>query len=145
MIIFDPGAGEPTHWQLCFSRKSVTAAWLPIGTYKHVRAFGCVAEISTWIFFDPAFSRTTIRVARGDAARTLIGEFAHQADVLRIKARDRAGAPPIFGWCAPAVAHLLGLPSGALRPDTLFRDCLRQGGELLADNGRTIPAAAAAA
>jgi hypothetical protein len=146
MLIFDPGAGEPVHWQLCFSRKSATAFanFLPIGRYKHVRAFGYVAHINTWIFFDPSWRRTTIRVARGDAANALIHEFLYLADVIQMPACERAGAAPLFGWCAPAVAHLLGLASGALRPDALFRDCLRHGGELLAD-GRTIPATAAAA
>jgi hypothetical protein len=137
MITFDPGAGEPTHWQLCFSRKSATACanFLPIGKYKHVRAFGCVPEINTWIFFDPSFSRTSIRVARGDAAHELIREFLYAADVIQMPVRDRAGAPPLFGWCAPAVAHLLGLRCGALRgalvPDTLWRQCLANGGRLI--------------
>jgi hypothetical protein len=143
MITFDPGAGEPTHWQLCFSRKSATpfANWLPIGTYKHVRAFGYVAHINTWIFFDPSFSRTTIRVARGDAAGALIHEFLYLADVIEMPVgaeKKRAGAAPLFGWCAPAVAHLLGLRCGALRPDALFAHCLRH-------NGRALTAAIAAA
>jgi hypothetical protein len=146
MIIFDPGGGEPMHWAVCFTRKSATrwANWLPIGRYKHVRAFGCVPEINTWIFFDPSWRRTTIRVARGDAANELIREFLYLADVIQMPVCERRRAPPIFGWCVPAVAHLLGLPSGALRADRLFRDCLRHGGELLAD-GCTVATAPAAA
>jgi hypothetical protein len=140
MLIFDPGAGAPTHWLLCFSRHSATpfANWLPIGTYKHVRACGYVATINTWVFFDPSFSRTTIRVARGDAANELIREFFYAADVIEMPVGERAGSPPIFGWCAPAVAHLLGLRCGALRPDALFAHCLRH-------NGRALTAAPAAA
>jgi hypothetical protein len=142
MIIFDPGGGEPMHWAVCFTRKSATpwANRLPIGTYKHVRAFGYVAENNTWVFFDPAINRTTIRVARGEAAITLIREFLYLADVLQMPIcaeKKRAGTLPIFGWCAPAVAHLLGLP-GALRVDTLFAHCLRHNGRALT----TAPAAA---
>jgi hypothetical protein len=140
MMTFDPGAGEPATWAVCFARKCVTAAFLPIGTYKHVRAFGVVEPINTWVFFDPAFKRTSIRLARGDAARELVREFIFDAAVIQIAARERTRRPPIFGWCTPAVAHLLGLSSGALRPDALFRQCLRQGGELLAD-GHTVTAA----
>jgi hypothetical protein len=145
MITFDPGAGEPTQWAVCFTRKAASkwAAWLP-GTYKHVRAFGFVGPINTWVFFDPALSRTTIRVARGEAASQLIHEFLYAAAVIEVPTRARTGTPPIFGWCAPAVAHLLGVSGGALRPDTLFAHCLRQGGLLLAD-GCTVATAAAAA
>jgi hypothetical protein len=147
MIIFDPGGGEPTQWAVCFSRKASTT-WLtrlPVGEFKHVRAFGAVPHINTWVFFDPALNRTTIRLARGDVARDLIAEFVFEAAVIQMPALPRASLrPALFGWCVPAVAHLLGVPGGALRPDTLFRDCLRYGGVLHAD-GHTIPAAGPAA
>jgi hypothetical protein len=130
MIIFDPGGGEPTQWAVCFSRKSATVNWLPLGRYKHVRVFGCVPHINTWIFFDPSWRRTTIRVARGDVANELMREFLYLADVIQMPAGERAGAP-IFGWCVPAVAHLLGLPSGAFRPCDLYRQCLANGGTLM--------------
>lgn len=136
MIVLDPGGGEPTQWAVCFSLKASTP-WLtrlPVGKFKHVRAFGCVPHINTWIFFDPALDRTSVKVARGDAARALMEEYVHDAAVIQMPARERKSKKPrIFGWCVPAVAHLLGLSSGALRPDALFRDCLRSGGVLLAD------------
>ena len=143
MIVFDPGGGEPTQWAVCFTQKCATAwlEWIPVGKYKHVRAFGCVPHINTWIFFDPALNRTSIKIARGDAARVLISEFVHEADVILMPARDRSSLRPrIFGWCVPQVAHLLGLPSSALRPDRLFADCLQYAGTLTAA-GPAAPAA----
>ncbi len=145
MIIFDPGGGEPTQWAVCFSRKAATP-WLtrlPVGKFKHVRAFGCVPHINTWIFFDPALDRTSVKVARGDTARVLMCEFLHEATVIQMPAREpKSLKPRIFGWCVPAVAHLLGLKSSALRPDRLFADCLRQGGVLLAHEYPVVHAAA---
>jgi hypothetical protein len=151
MIIFDPGGGEPVQWAVCFSQKASTA-WLtrlPVGKFKHVRAFGCVPHINTWVFFDPALNRTTIRIARGDVARQLIGEFVFEATVIQMPALPRASLRPrIFGWCVPATAQLLGLPGGALRgalvPDTLLRQCLANGGMLLADGYPNRAASAAA-
>jgi hypothetical protein len=138
MIVFDPGAGEPLRWHVCFSRRAATPwmACLPIGTYKHVRAFGCVTAINTWIFFDPALDRTAIKIARGDAVRALMLEWLADADVVTMPAATRTRmVPRLGGWCVPQVKALLGLRSGALRPDALFDDCLRHGGEIL-ENGR---------
>lgn len=134
MIIFDPGAGEPTQWFVCFQRHAT--AWverLPIGRYKHVAAFALVPYINTWIFVDVCLDRTSIKIARGDAAKVLIGAFATDAMVVQMPARSRTTLlPRLGGWCVPAVKHLIGLRSGALRPDALLRDCLRNGGEIAA-------------
>jgi hypothetical protein len=147
MIIFDPGGGEPVQWAVCFSQKASTA-WLtrlPVGKFKHVRAFGCVPHINTWVFFDPALNRTTIRIGRGDVAKQLIAEFLFEATVIQMPTLPRASLrPQLFGWCVPAVAHVLGVRGGALRCDTLFRDCLRQGGILLADGHPNRAASTAA-
>jgi hypothetical protein len=147
VIIFDPGGGEPTQWAVCFTQKCATSwlEWIPIGKYKHVRAFGCVPYINTWVFFDPALNRTTITIARGGVASELISEYLHQADVIQMPSLARASLRPrIFGWCVPQVAHLLGLPTSALRPDALWRDCLRQGGAVVANASTIAPTAAAA-
>lgn len=146
MIVFDPGAGEPERWVVCFCRKAATP-WmqrLPIGRYKHVRAFGCVVPIKTWIFFDPAMNRTTIRLARGDVVRLLMMEFLAEADAITVATRPRVSFAPRFGgWCVPAVRHVLGLPGrGALRPSAFFDELLRQGGEILPHASPELPAAA---
>lgn len=147
MITFDPGTGEPQRWVVCFSRTAATT-WLqraPIGRYKHVRAFGCVVPIQTWVFFDPAMSRTSLRLARGAAATALMMEFLHEADAILIERRERARAVPrLAGWCVPQIRHLLGLSGiGALRPAALWNELLRHGGEIL-PHGRHTPIHAAA-
>jgi hypothetical protein len=134
MMIFDPGAGEPTQWFVCFSRHAAT--WwldlLPVGKFKHVRAFGLVPAINTWIFFDPALDRTAIRVARGDAASRMIGEWMIDSEVVRVQTISRETLRPrLTGWCVPQVKAVLGLSCGALRPDALLQDCLRLGGRVI--------------
>ncbi len=135
MIVFDPGAGEPAEWFVCFCR-GAASPWvrcLPVGRFKHVRAFGLVPSIHTWIFFDPALDRTALHVARGDPARMLISVWMADAAVVympvlpRTKLRLRLGG----GWCVPQIKHLIGLKSGALRPDALLQDCLRFGGKIV--------------
>lgn len=132
MMTFDPGTGEPTQWYVCFCRRAATR-WLerlPIGRYKHVRAFGCVPAVNTWIFFDPALDRTSVRLARGASVRKLMTEWLTGADVIRMPVVSRETLiPRLGGWCVPAIKHLVGISGCALRPDALWRDCLRQGGE----------------
>lgn len=135
MMTFDPGAGEPARWILCFSRQAQRRwmNWFPfIGPYKHVRAFGCVPGINTWIFYDAALDRTSVLVARGETARALMAEWLHGADAIGMDVRTgRACIPRLGTWCVPAVKHLIGLRSGALRPIGLWRDCVRHGGEVI--------------
>ena len=144
MIVFDPGAGEPARWVVCFCRKAATPwmARLPVGHYKHVRAFGSVPHIQTWVFFDPALDRSVIKLARGEAAGALMAEFLADSDalVMPVRYRERL-VPRIGGWCVPAVKHLLGLSSSALRPDALWKHCLRHGGYPLDEGANLHPAA----
>lgn len=138
MIVFDPGAGDPAYWFVCFC-KSAGNAWverLPIGKYKHVKAFGCVQAINTWVFFDPALDRTSIEVARGADAERLMNGWLADADVVKVRAVKRKLLLPRFGgWCVPAVKHLTGIRSSALRPDALYDDCLRNGAEVVSQHG----------
>lgn len=155
MITFDPGAGMPTHWVLVFDRRGARP-WMDrvpfVGPYKHVRAFGHVAAVNTWIFFDTGLHGLEITAARGDAARTLMAQWLADADAVGMPATPQgAYRVPWFGWCVPSVKRLIGFRSGALRPIGLMRDCLRHGGELIepavpatATAGPIRPAAAAA-
>jgi hypothetical protein len=147
MMIFDPGAGEPTQWYVCFCRRAATR-WLerlPVGEFKHVRAFGCVPAINTWIFFDPALDHTTIRVARGAAAELLMAQWLTDSEVVRMPIVSREILwPRLGGWCVPQIKHLLGIRSGALRPNALLRDCLRHGGRTVSQNESANAHAAAA-
>jgi hypothetical protein len=142
-VISTDGIGKPRRWLLCFKRRSDSriVSLLAAGRYKHVLAFGYVEEFDAWLFFDLRFRHLDIQIARGAAARRLMAGYIDGATLLGIPARD-TGSLALGFWCVPAIAKLIGLNSGALRPDALFRDCLAQGGEIVADEHQpAIPAA----
>lgn len=134
-VITRPWLGTPRQWIVLFDRE-VTTWWvnmLPLGKYKHVRAFGYVPEAKAWIFYDVALDRTVIKIACDQDAKRLMADWLAKADAISMPARAHGFPAPRLGfWCVPAIKHLIGLRSGALRPQTLWRDCLRQGGEIVA-------------
>lgn len=122
--------GEPVRWILAFQRRS-TIAWLnrlPL-TYKHVAAFGYVGgDVGCWIFFDWRRERGQVSVGIGEkSTKALMGEFAIDADLIGIEARQQGSLFRLGAYCVPAVKHLIGLRSNALTPDGLYRDCLAAG------------------
>lgn len=124
--------GTPSRWLLVFNRRASSrwTSFIALGRYKHVRCFGYVADADAYIFYDVQFGRTILAVARGDGARRLMLEWCQDADVLAIISSPSHEAAKIIVTpllCTTAIAHLVGLPAGALRPDTLFRQCLRHG------------------
>jgi hypothetical protein len=134
--------GAPTRWLVVFDREASSwwASLVALGHYKHARAIGYVHDADAWLFYDVQFAGTILQLARGDAARRLMAEWAAGADVLAYPTIcltiDGHSKPKKLFWCpltflrpllcTTAVAHLLGLP-GALRPDALYRQCLRHG------------------
>lgn len=137
---------EPLHWSLCFSRRT-DSAWvnrLVWGEFKHVRAFGYVPLEGVWVFVDVTLRGTFIKAARDGTqmADALISRWIEDCAVVRIAARPARVSLPAW-FCTAAMKQLVRIDSGALRPDALWRDCLRQGGKVLDENQRARPAASA--
>src|ERR1700752_2661647 len=134
MDVYTPAGKEPPFWIVVFSRKTSVwwTRWLACGEYQHVKACAPAPELGIWIFFDPTLTKTRISVATVDSAQHLWADFTADADLIRIK-RDPRGArfARLGFWCVPAIKHLRGRRSGALRPDTLFRHCVAHGGEVI--------------
>lgn len=132
-----PTYGGPTCWLVCFHTKFTTwwARYIP-GGYKHVSAVAWVPETKTWVFFDPAFDRTRIWCASDDdTGKRVLGDWINDAVVIRYPAAAFGrGVAARFGyWCVPAVAHLLGVKTGAVTPRGLLLFLLRNGGEVVTD------------
>lgn len=131
---------EPTDWHIVFHAHSPKRwiRWLAMGRFKHVSCFGFVERAQSWVFFEFHLDRTRIMVVGDHEADIMIGEFIHGNTVVRLakplgqelNINMTAGA-----WCVPAVAHIVGVKSCALRPDAFFRQCLAKGGELLFGEG----------
>lgn len=130
--IAGPLAYQPEYWTLVFARRSATrwGSLLACGRYKHVRAYAYVPFLHVWVFYDVAISGTSIVIAAdGDAALGMILAWSEDADRIKIRrGPEPMRNPPVFGYCVPSMKRLIGLRSGALRPDALWRDCLKAGG-----------------
>jgi hypothetical protein len=134
-LIREPAAIEPDLWFIVFHTRAATP-WLnrlPIGRFKHVSAFAYVHGASCWLVCDVQLDCFR-QLILPDNARTLdyLAELTEGCAVLHM--RKKFGRGPWFRWgfwCVPAMKHLLGLRSSALRPDTLFRDCLRAGAKVI--------------
>lgn len=125
-------AVEPQSWVVVFNRtpRSWLLSLLAFGTYKHVSAYAYLPDLRMWLFYDIHLHRTEIVIARdGEKALMLIAQRTADADLIRIPAQHDGRTRFRLGfWCVPGIKHLLGLRSGALRPDRLWRDCIAAGG-----------------
>lgn len=143
MITAIPGplVVEPDVWVLVFNRVASKrwTSWIALGKYKHVRAYAYVPFLHVWVFYDPRFRGTSITIAADGAQHALIREWITDADLMRMLRRTHETRRfPVFGWCVPAIKRLIGLRCSALRPDSLWRSCLRNGGFPFEDhNGRS--------
>jgi hypothetical protein len=136
VVVFDPMA---TNW---------LARIIP-GRFKHVRAFGYVPFLHVWIFYDANFAGIEIIIAKDGAdSHEMIRLWSTGCECVLMPRRPHANestAVSLSGWCVPAVARLIGLPCGALRPDGFLAHCLRNGGKSLNEQQRAIDAPADAA
>jgi hypothetical protein len=137
-----PLISQPDNWLLIFERQAPSRFFdfVAFGKYKHVKACGYVPFLHVWTFFDPSWSGTELYVAEdGRPALYLMSQWIVEADVMRFPRKHApARLPPLAGWCVPQIKRLIGLRSGALRPDTLWRDCLANGGVPLEANHGSI-------
>lgn len=138
---------QPIRWTLCFDETGGhwLSRWIP-GRFKHVRAFGFVPVQDIWIFYDVTLKGTVLRAARFNtaAAGRLLSAWSANSQLVSIEPVAQSRRFPCGFWCVTAIKHLIGLRSGALRPDALWRDCLEHGAVTL-DEARCAPDATSAA
>lgn len=129
MIELTGNRGSPKHWTLCFDRTATAWTRFVPGRYKHVRAFGYVPLDAVWLFVDWNICGLTLRAAPdgSQTAAALIRTWIDRCDLVQVEAGARQRVPPGL-YCVGAIKRLTGIPSGALLPDGLWRDCLKFGG-----------------
>lgn len=131
---------QPWKWLVIFHRECGTF-WvnrLVPGRYKHVSAVGWSARTGVWVFYDPAIDKTSILTAHDDEeGLTILAKWIEGATVVQMPLGGGSVWRWRFGfWCVPAIAHLIGIRSGAVRPSRLLLDCLAQGGRLIQRDGQ---------
>lgn len=125
---------EPSVWFLVFHERSCRA-WLNrrwVGRFKHVSAYGYLPDSRVWVFYDVMLGRTRVAVLPdGPTAEAAVRDLEAEAVTLVMKPRgDRRHRLRWGFYCVPAMAHLVGLETAAVRPDGLFRACLAAGADL---------------
>ncbi|MDB5937588.1 MAG: hypothetical protein JWQ01_4932 [Massilia sp.] len=135
-----PVSIEPTQWNVVFHPTAATP-WMnrvPIGRFKHVSAFAYLAGIKGWLVYDVQLDGTRLVVLPDiPESMDVIGRLTDGCDIISMRRGDAGSTGWRLGfWCVPAIKHLIGLRSGALRPDALRRDCLRNGGEIVHETPR---------
>ncbi len=128
--------GTPQRWYVVFNIRASThvRSFLAFGRYKHVRAFGYVPLVKFWIFYDVKLDGTDIVLASDHIAQGMIHEWMQDGCIIEMPAKGNSRILLRLGfWCVPAIKHLIGLRSGALRPDRLRLDCLKAGGKVIYD------------
>jgi hypothetical protein len=122
----------PAEWFVVFKKKSKLrwVNWVP-GRFKHCFAMAFIAEIQCWAFVEfAATAGSTVALLPNDQADDWLAEAMSDAVVVKYKAGAVQGAG--WGlWCVPLTAHVIGVSSCALLPDGLFRDVMRNGGEVV--------------
>ncbi len=129
-----PAAIDPIDWIVVFRPTSeYRLIRLIPGHFKHVSACAYMAGLRAWVTYDVGLDGTKIMVIPdGGEANAILGPWLDGCTLVRMR-KDHATRVrlAVFGWCAPAVARLIGLRCGALRPDALYRQCLRNGGTII--------------
>lgn len=136
-----PATIDPVDWIVVFrpwSDSWLVRTFVP-GRFKHVSACAYLAGNRAWVTYDVGFDGTKIMVIPdGAEADRILTPWLDGCTLIRMrKNHDARCAVALFGWCAPAVARLIGLRCGALRPQTLYRHCLRNGGQVIGQQERT--------
>lgn len=125
-------SGTPGAWYVAFygkGRRELWWDWLCPLDFQHVLAFGYVAHADRWLVYDVTQARTFVRALTPQVISAWIESLPEHRKILLFEGGD-APARPFWRtgfWCVPAVAHLIGAPSRALRPRALFRDLVRLG------------------
>ena len=122
-------------WTLvfCKNRGPWWVRLLACGRYNHVKALAYLPSMRAWLFYEVKFHGTRLMLAREDdpGARAYLRDYLDNTDTIempRLPVPKRAGPQPGF-WCTLAMKHLVGISTGALRPDRLWRDCIAAGGK----------------
>ena len=123
------------NWILLFSKKR--GRWwvrlLAFGRYHHVKAIAYLPAVRSWLFYDVKFNGTRLMLAPEDSPDTtaLVHDYLQGCDLVAMPRlpMPKRTAPHAGFWCTLAMKHLVGISTGALRPDRLWRDCIAAGGK----------------
>jgi len=129
----DDGLLAIRSWHIVFVARERESWWdlLTSPDWRHVCAYGYHVSEACWVIYDPTETYTRVVLADDDGLdEWLMGIGPRMTAVLRttVKAQPRPLSRLGF-FCTSAIKHLLGFPSGAFRPEALYRDLKADGAE----------------
>ena len=95
--------------------------------FRHVAAFVYCPEQACWVVYDVTLRRTWVQLLTSEQMDAWVANLPAHRRILRMRARNDGGGWRAGFWCSPAVAHLLGVRTRALRPEALHRDLVALG------------------
>lgn len=125
-------SGAPGAWFVAIYGKGYRDHWwdwlLPLHS-QHVLAFGYSVHAERWLVYDVTKGRTWVRAYTPEVFPDWLAALPDNRRIVKIEPVSESTPPAWrFGfWCVPAVAHLIGVRSRALRPAAFYRDLLRLG------------------
>ena len=127
-------SGFPGAWYVAFHDGERPHWWWPLCRpgFRHVLAFGYCVHAEAWLVYDVTLGRTYVRAFKRETFAGWLDNLPDHRTILLVEGPDDAApcrAPGFRAgfWCTPAVAHLVGARSRALRPEALWRDLIAQG------------------
>ena len=139
MLIIDPSleyAGEPLEWLVVFDH-GTSKPWfdrLVPGRFKHVSVAAYLDVPKVWLFYDIGWTGTKIKVLSAKSGEIYLGRYLVSGrKILRVpysRAPTSWWTKVLGIWCVPAVKHLIRSRSGALLPDSLWRDLRAAGAQI---------------
>lgn len=127
----------PRNWLVVFYPRSVYT-WvnrLVPGRFKHVSLISFIQPADAWLYYSVEPTGCPIELWPGnEAGSRRFAEITASASIIRFPAvMERNSWLRAGWWCVPAVKHALGIRSGALLPDQLWRYLVANGGEIVKD------------
>lgn len=111
--------GERPHWWWSLCRPG----------FRHVAAFGYCPDQAVWLVYDVTLRRTLIHAMSPSQMDAWVAALPEDRTIVAFAPTAEPPAPAFRAgfWCSPAVAHLVAVPSRALRPEALYRDLIAHG------------------
>lgn len=123
--------GMPPNWFVAFYNDDQRYwwSWMCRDGFRHVAAFGYCAARDVWLSYDVTMTRTIVQALTRDELIAGIAALPANRTIVAFQPKAEPSEPAnrLGFWCTPAVAHLVGVPSRALRPEALYRDLLAHG------------------
>ena len=124
--------GFPGQWYVafyCHDKRMAWWDWLSPRGFRHVFAFGYSVYAERWLIVDVTRDRTLVLALKSEDFPSWLATVPPNRTILRVDTPEepRGSGLRLGFWCTRGVAHLLGIPSRALRPVALYRELLRRG------------------